>query len=166
MPVSYQDFTDDEQEYAYITSDNAIASWAELDLAQINVELESLGPDFDVDLLGIKDFEIEPADKYQDKDAEGKNKLSDKFLVPPFSVLNAREGWWQGRKREWLALGIESEKGRDIEPTNISKNAPAYMQGRGNNEGGSIFDPVLCELVYRWFSPLGGTVLDPSASVS
>lgn len=31
---------------------------------------------------------------------------------PPFSVLNAREGWWQERKRQWLALGIKSELGR------------------------------------------------------
>jgi hypothetical protein len=27
-------------------------------------------------------------------------------------VLNAREGWWQDRKRAWLAIGIQSELGR------------------------------------------------------
>ena len=32
--------------------------------------------------------------------------------------------------------------------------------------GTSIFDPVLCELVYRWFAPPGGTVLDPFAGGS
>ncbi len=32
--------------------------------------------------------------------------------------------------------------------------------------GISIFDPVLCELVYRWFSPPTGTVLDPFAGGS
>jgi hypothetical protein len=32
--------------------------------------------------------------------------------------------------------------------------------------GTSIFDPVLCELVYRWFSPPGGLVLDPFAGGS
>lgn len=32
--------------------------------------------------------------------------------------------------------------------------------------GTSIFDPVLCELVYRWFCPKGGTVLDPFAGGS
>jgi hypothetical protein len=32
--------------------------------------------------------------------------------------------------------------------------------------GTSIFDPVLCELVYRWFCPPGGTVLDPFAGGS
>jgi len=34
------------------------------------------------------------------------------FLIPPFSVLSAREGWWQDRKRAWLALGLKSEIGR------------------------------------------------------
>jgi len=32
--------------------------------------------------------------------------------------------------------------------------------------GTSIFDPVLCELAYSWFSPPGGTVLDPFAGGS
>lgn len=38
--------------------------------------------------------------------------MADKFLIPPFSVLNAREGWWQDRKRQWIAMGIQSELGR------------------------------------------------------
>jgi hypothetical protein len=38
--------------------------------------------------------------------------LGDEFILPPFSVLSAREGWWQERKRKWLALGIQSELGR------------------------------------------------------
>ena len=32
--------------------------------------------------------------------------------------------------------------------------------------GTSIFDPVLCEIAYRWFCPQGGTVLDPFAGGS
>lgn len=32
--------------------------------------------------------------------------------------------------------------------------------------GTSIFDPVLCELAYSWFSPQGGVVLDPFAGGS
>jgi 1-aminocyclopropane-1-carboxylate deaminase/D-cysteine desulfhydrase-like pyridoxal-dependent ACC family enzyme len=32
--------------------------------------------------------------------------------------------------------------------------------------GTSIFDPVLAELIYRWFSPVGGVVLDPFAGGS
>lgn len=41
-----------------------------------------------------------------------KSVLAQTFDYPPFSVLNAREGWWQERKRQWLSLGIKSEVGR------------------------------------------------------
>jgi len=67
VPVIYQDFDDEIQEQAYLISDNAIASWAELDLSEINVDIQDMGPDFDIELLGLKDFEIEPADKEDKK---------------------------------------------------------------------------------------------------
>jgi DNA modification methylase len=38
--------------------------------------------------------------------------------------------------------------------------------GRKEVTGTSIFDPVLCELAYIWFSPVGGTILDPFAGGS
>jgi DNA modification methylase len=34
------------------------------------------------------------------------------------------------------------------------------------SSGTSIFDPVLCELAYSWFSPIDGVVLDPFAGGS
>ena len=58
IPVNFQDYDSDEQEYADVQADNAIASWSELDLSGINSDLCDLGPDFDLDLLGIKDFEL------------------------------------------------------------------------------------------------------------
>jgi len=65
VPVNFQDYTDDAQEYADVQSDNAIASWAELDLSGINSDIADLGPDFDLDLLGIKDFVLEPVEKLE-----------------------------------------------------------------------------------------------------
>ena len=44
-----------------------------------------------------------------------KSVLARTFDYPPFSVLSARDGWWQDRKRQWLALGIKSEVGRGAE---------------------------------------------------
>jgi hypothetical protein len=110
VPVQYQDYDNMEEEYADSVADNAIASWAELDLSGINSDLADLGPDFNIDLLGIKDFVLEPLDKLME-DAN-KKTLSEKFLVPPFTVLDARQGYWQDRKRQWLSLGIQSELGR------------------------------------------------------
>lgn len=68
-PVEYQDYESEEQEYQDIIADNALQLWSELDLSGINLDLAELGP-FNVEALGLKDFEIEPADKYQDKDAD------------------------------------------------------------------------------------------------
>jgi DNA modification methylase len=36
----------------------------------------------------------------------------------------------------------------------------------GEQTGTSIFDPVLCEIIYRWFCPVGGKILDPFAGGS
>lgn len=63
FPCVYQDFKDDDEEYACVQSDNAIASWAELDLMGINVDIISLGPEFDIDLLGIENFVLDMSDK-------------------------------------------------------------------------------------------------------
>lgn len=64
VPVSYQDYESEAQEYADVISDNAIAEWSDLDLSAINTDIVELGPDFDIDLLGIKDFVLEPAEKF------------------------------------------------------------------------------------------------------
>lgn len=70
VPVSFQDYDDETQEIADVTSDNAIASWAELDLGTINAFVPDLGPDFNLDLLGIKGFELDASDKFHgDEDA-------------------------------------------------------------------------------------------------
>ena len=42
--------------------------------------------------------------------------LAERFGVPPFSILDARKGWWQDRKRAWIDLGIRSELGRGAAP--------------------------------------------------
>lgn len=63
MPVVYQDFDSSEAEYAFIQADNAIALWAELDLSGINSDLADLGPDFDINMLGIQDFTLDMAEK-------------------------------------------------------------------------------------------------------
>lgn len=70
VPVNFQEYDDADQEYADIQADSSIASWSELDLSGINVDLADLDPSFDIEMLGIKNFTIEPADKYADQDAD------------------------------------------------------------------------------------------------
>jgi DNA modification methylase len=58
VPVVFQDFKNEAEEYQYMTADNEIARWAELDKHAVYTKLEAL-PEIDIDLLGIEDFEIE-----------------------------------------------------------------------------------------------------------
>lgn len=190
-----------------------------------------------------------------------KDILSSRFLVPPFTVLSSREGFWQERKRQWIDIGIQSELGRGYtaeaaaygghlgksgdlnaryKNTTMSKkyedgrgggllrppkmdlrprfkdsspggsprpamsgrkwgdpikrgdshgrplirsqtNASPMSDGTLNNldvyrqtgapgpdpvGGTSVFDPVLCELIYRWFCPPDARILDPFAGGS
>lgn len=60
IAVDYQDFEDEAQEYAHMTADNAIAEWAALDLSQINIDMLDLGPELDLEMLGIKNFSLAP----------------------------------------------------------------------------------------------------------
>lgn len=250
-------WTEDERK-AYALADNQLAlqagwdteilmaqldelSAAEFDIAEIGFNMEA------IDALGIGEIgtatEAAPAGKKQ-----GGGSLANEFMIPPFTVLNAREGWWMDRKRAWLSLGIKSEVGRGenllgmsdtmLEPDPEKRAAMQaareeakgkartfgqdLMRGEGANvvtgrkkglggvtmdalsshpryyeqktaaeakvgrkltpeeferdhwvlpdselsSGTSIFDPVLCELAYRWFSPVGGRVLDPFAGGS
>jgi len=80
-------------------------------------------------------------------------------MITPFSVLDTRTKEWKKRKEHWIATyGIQSELGReDIE----SKSQ--FWESTSNV---SIFDPVLCELMYDWFVPKGGKILDPFAGGS
>ena len=63
FPVDYQDFDSAESEYAFVQADNAIALWSDLDISAINSDLQDLGPDFNIDMLGIYNFTLDAAEK-------------------------------------------------------------------------------------------------------
>lgn len=63
VPVNFQDYENEDQEYADIIADNSIAEWSELSLADINLDIGDLGPDFDVEMLGLKNWSIDVSEK-------------------------------------------------------------------------------------------------------
>ncbi len=103
------------QKRAYVLADNKLALNAGWDMTMLASELLALDG-FDLALLGFGEDELAgllfDGDEAQGNGISGAGVLAARFLIPPFSVLNAREGWWQDRKRAWLALGIKSELGR------------------------------------------------------
>ena len=101
--------------------------------------------------------------------------LADKYLLCPTTVLSKRDQKWQQLKRKWLKLGIKSELGRIEKLDNNKKGAKIsdyeYFKdfkydSVGLDKTMSIFDPVVCEIIYKWFCPDGGLILDPFAGGS
>lgn len=97
--------------------------------------------------------------------------VAERFLFSPFTVLDAKQGDWLERKRAWLAVGLKSELGRSAKSYNIhdwidGNREEMNIGGSVNGDGTSIFDPVLCEVAYRWFCPPAGQIVDPFAGGS
>jgi len=78
VPVIFQDFKNEADEYAFMTADNAIGSWSELDLEKI--KLDSLDfEDFDLEMLGLENFSIlEMVEEIED---EEKNETEKKLIL-------------------------------------------------------------------------------------
>lgn len=83
VPVVFQEFKTEEEKFTFSVSHNAIGKdqWAKLDLGQINFDIGELGP-FDVEMLGIKDFTVEPLDRL-DNDDDKKEEADKKTVVCP-----------------------------------------------------------------------------------
>jgi len=198
VPVRFVDL-DDDRAAAMALADNRLgeeAAWSEDDLAAVLRGIE------DEPLRLLAGFEADELDDLLNEgggpDGANAPSLAERFLVPPFSVLDARQGYWQERKRAWIGLGIKSELGRAYAVPPGGSPRPAAKLGRdgktvrGDGSGRplnlktwngvgqedpvsqkieaagvcSVFDPVLCEIVYRWFAPPAGRVLDPLAGGS
>jgi hypothetical protein len=195
--------SDDEAE-AYLIASNQLTVRGGWDDDELGEMLASLA-DADPDLLDVTGFTAEDLAALLDADTGGDSgigdgegggagpNLAEKFLLPPFDVLDSRQGWWRERKKRWLSVGFRSEVGRQdrLVYNSPTANPDFYEAKRAAEErlgrtldtaeflekyyvqpdsaaaaGTSVFDPVLCELAYRWFCPAGGTVLDPFAGGS
>ena len=141
IPVALADGLTEAQIKAFRILANKSASWADWDEDLLRLEFEELKDlDYDLDFTGFDEMEIAElaetpvmaADNTPaSEQAESKRgNLSERFGIPPFSVLSARDGWWQDRKRAWIALGIDSEEGRGGELLGFSAACKAQNRYR------------------------------------
>lgn len=85
VPVEYQDFDNEAQEYQFMVSDNSIQELSELDLTMVNQDILDFGPDFDLEMLAIPDFTLS-FDKIESDGADegAKSQVGDvdkKYLI-------------------------------------------------------------------------------------
>lgn len=96
--------------------------------------------------------------------------LRDKFIEPPFSILDTKSGNWQRRKKIWLNKGLKSEIGRNSKAIITGTDSYRKISNNPNYDNKdnyvSIFDPALCEVLYHWFCSENGKILDPFAGGS
>lgn len=151
----------EQQKRAYILIHNKLTMNTGFDPRLMEIELKKI-TDFD---MAAFDFEIPGERKLTTREKFEANPMGTDlftdFLVPPFSILDTKQGYWQDRKNWWITeCGINSGQGRD-EHLNFAPSMDV-----ANLTGTSIFDPVLCEIMYKWFCPERGIVFDPFAGGS
>ena len=84
--------------------------------------------------------------------------------VNPFTVLEVKNPEWQARKKAWLNFGLDGSDRRVKKPLYTIK-PNTYRGGHTAVTDGTMFDPVLVEMMIKWFCPKYGMVFDPFAGV-
>ena len=162
VPCIRLDHLSDKQRREYMLVHNQTTMNSGWDFDLLTDELDGL--DFDGFDFG---FDIDDEDTVSDYSGGGHIDLADRFGVPPFSVFDTRQGYWQDRKKKWRDYLGDTTRGRD---TNLMNTQTLFEGAKTGCErytqSTSEFDPVLCEIILSWFCPVGGSVFDPFAGGS
>ena len=111
VPCIIADDLSDEQIKAFRLADNKVSEFSMWDDDLLNIELEEI---MNIDMIDFGfEFDFDSDDEEEEKAAEPKKKLTDEFIVPPLSIFDTRQGYWQERKQAWKSLGLDSGNGRD-----------------------------------------------------
>jgi len=157
VPIIRLDSLTDEQRRAYALIHNKLTMNSGFDMEKLNIELAQIQ---EID-MGAFDFEVEPLvfeGEEEAEEAEEHAKLIDSFIVPPFSVLDTRQGYWMERRAQWKEITGDLSQTRDGEFGKFTSNGGFVDSING---GTSNFDPVLAEVMMKWFCTDGGHILDP-----
>lgn len=186
------ELTDAEQREFIIKDNVGYGEW----------DMDALANEWDAADLTDWGLDVWDTDQTQNGDGSGaerqnspaESSLFDRFIVPPFSILDTRKGYWQERKKMWRSKVSSENIGESRENTLIQSPEILYKDlyqrtkvhrkelGIGFKEyiekyvpkeelereqkkvvaqGTSLFDPVLAEIIMRWFCLPNGRIIDP-----
>jgi DNA modification methylase len=150
----------------------------------------------DLDDWGLDVWQEEGEDGEDSKNSTGEETtLSERFVVPPFSILDTRKGYWRKRKKAWTAMIGDMGDSRnmihmtapEVRYPNLYERTSEHRKSLGIgfaeylekyvskeereradktvlSHSVSLFDPVLSEIMCRWFTPFrGAKIFDPFA---
>ena len=179
--------------------------WDDRQREKANITANALGGDWDYEILessfdglDLVDWGLTKLEEHKvKKTADDHASLFDKFVIPPFSILDTRQGYWQDRKKQWKA--IIGDNGESRQDTNMKRPELKYKtiyerskvrrmelgisfaeylerfvsdaekekaEKQALAPGVSLLDPVLAEIVCRWFGYKGCSTFDPFAGDS
>lgn len=177
--IKATDLSEEEQREFIIKDNVGYGEW-DMDALANEWDAEELD-DWGLDVWQNKEWENgESSGATNSKPANA--SLNDRFIVPPFSILDTRKGYWQERKKKWRELiGDNGESRNDTLITAPEiKYKDLYQRTRQHREelgitfkeyldkyvpddvkereaskvlsaGVSLLDPVMAEIVCRWF---------------
>ncbi len=157
VPCVILDLDKDSEKELNIALNKIGGKFNDLVLADLLEELKAKGR---LAYTGFKDKEL--ARLTWKKGLKDKNKLIASFVIPPFSIFDSKQGYWQNRKKEWVGF-LEATGGEGRGENLISGGMGNLGAMAGGLTGTSVFDPVLCEAMYAWYCPEGGLIVDPFA---
>lgn len=130
MPVEVvEDCTTAKMKEIAIKDNGAFGQW------DASALLEEWG-DMPLDNWGVDGWQIPEAGT---ESSDGKKKgasLNDRFVVPPFSVLDTRKGYWQARKNMWREQIGDMGESRDdkLIKSPAMKHPALYLRTRKHRE--------------------------------
>ena len=189
VDVAKADELTDEQKREFIIKDNVgFGEW----------DMDALANEWDADDLndwGVDVWNDTGAGGSDDSTGAGGsdipksegNSLNDTFIIPPFSILDSRQGYWQARKKMWRGvigdMG-QSRQGKLIQSIGmqykdlytrtaehrktlgisfreyldnyVPEEVKQHESQKVVSTGVSLFDPVLAEILCKWFTPYKG----------
>ena len=179
----------DEEQREFIIKDNVGYGEWDMDALANEWDAEDLNG-WGLDLWEDKTGDGSGSDASHQNSAP-ESSLFDRFVVPPFSILDTRKGYWQDRKKKWYdIIGDMGESRNDTLVTSLEiKYKDLYQRTREHRkelgisfkeyidkyvsqedlekeqakivaQGVSILDPVMAEIVCRWFGQENGNAFD------
>ena len=152
IPVIRLDHLSDEQRRAYALAHNQLTMNTDFNMELLMPELDSLSDAFEMADFGFEDYT--QSDNEQDNQyADGVvGSIEEKYIIPPVSVLDSRQGRWTKRQRLWNS---------EIQDTGVTRGtAKTYNLEKFQTDDKfkslkeiSVLDPVLAECIVRWFTP-------------